>query len=227
MQQKNSLILTLSKDQSKEIESYCRLNELDVDTFLSDCFIQGFLIEKNGLLNPLKTGGVQEKWVEKEVIREKRVEVPVEVIKEIIKEVPVEKVVEKIVEITKEIPVEKIVIQEVVKEIPIEKVVEKEIFITDDKQVNELLLKIQQLENEKNELLLKIQQLKDECSKKPSVDGSKQQALQETIQKLMGDNKEKSDKILQLEKSLLELESMAYQKGILLRSSNLNDNLYK
>ena len=89
------------------------------------------------------------------------------------------------------------------------------------------MLKIQQLENEKNELLLKIQQLKDECSKKPSVDGSKQQALQETIQKLMGDNKEKSDKILQLEKSLLELESMAYQKGILLRSSNLNDNLYK
>jgi hypothetical protein len=38
---------------------------------------------------------------------------------------------------------------------------------------------------------------------------------------------EKSDKILQLEKSLLELEGMAYQKGILLRSSNLNDNLYR
>lgn len=199
MEQKNSSILTISKEQSKEVESYCRLNELDVQTFINDCFKQGFLIEKNGLLNPLKTGVVDKKWVEKEVIVEKRVEIPVEV------------------------------------------VVTKIEYICDDTQTNELLLKIQQLKQEKDELLLKTQQLTldhdtqiseymrkvDECSKKPSVDGSKQQALQETIQKIMGDNKEKSDKILQLEKSLLELESMAYQKGILLRSSNLNDNLYK
>lgn len=199
MEQKNSSILTISKEQSKEVESYCRLNELDVQTFINDCFKQGFLIEKNGLLNPLKTGVVDKKWVEKEVIVEKRVEIPVEV------------------------------------------VVTKIEYICDDTQTNELLSKIQQLEQEKDELLLKTQQLTldhdtqiseyirkvDECSKKPSVDGSKQQALQETIQKIMGDNKEKSDKILQLEKSLLELESMAYQKGILLRSSNLNDNLYK
>jgi hypothetical protein len=207
MEQKNSSILTISKEQSKEVESYCRLNELDVQTFINDCFKQGFLIEKNGLLNPLKTGGVDKKWVEKEVIVEKRVEIPVEVIKEV----------------------------------PVEVVVTKIEYICDDTKTNELLLKIQQLEQQKDELLLKIQQLTsdhdtqiseyirklDGCSKKPSLDGSKQQALQETIQKIMGDNKEKSDKILQLEKSLLELESMAYQKGILLRSSNLNDNLYK
>lgn len=199
MEQKNSSILTISKEQSKEVESYCRLNELDVQTFINDCFKQGFLIEKNGLLNPLKTGVVDKKWVEKEVIVEKRVEIPVEV------------------------------------------VVTKIEYICDDTKTNELLLKIQLLEQEKDELLLKTQQLTldhdtqiseyirkvDECSKKPSVGGSKQQALQETIQKIMGDNKEKSEKILQLEKSLLELESMAYQKGILLRSSNLNDNLYK
>ncbi len=55
---------------------------------------------------------------------------------------------EKIVEITKEIPVEKVVIQEVIKEVPIEKVVEKIIKVSDDTQVNELLLKIQQLENQ-------------------------------------------------------------------------------
>ena len=52
------------------------------------------------------------------------------------------------VEITKEIPVEKVVIKEVIKEVPIEKVIEKEVFITDDSQVNELLSKIQQLENQ-------------------------------------------------------------------------------
>jgi|GEM_PF-1593400 len=71
---------------------------------------------------------VQEKIVEKEVIKE----VPVEVIKEvpvekvIEKEVPVEVIkevpVEKLVEIVKEVPVEKVV--EVVKEIPVEKVVQ-------------------------------------------------------------------------------------------------------
>lgn len=71
---------------------------------------------------------VQEKVVEKEVIKE----VPVEVIKEvpvekvIEKEVPVEVIkevpVEKLVEIVKEVPVEKVV--EVVKEVPVEKVVQ-------------------------------------------------------------------------------------------------------
>ena len=61
--------------------------------------------------------------VEKEVIKEVKVEVPVEKIveKEVIKEVPVEKIVEKIVE--KEVPVE--VIKEVKVEVPVEKIVEK------------------------------------------------------------------------------------------------------
>jgi hypothetical protein len=215
MDQKNSLTLILNKELTKEIIGYCQLNDIDPDAFLVECFKQGFLIEKNGLIG--KTGGIQEKWVEKEVIVEKRVEVPVEVIKE----------VEKIVEVIKEVPVESIVEKfvEVVKEIPVEVVIEKEVYITDDEQVNELGEKIAKLEEEKNELLLKIQQLN--LDKPKEVDKSKLQGLQDTIQKLLSDNKEKSDKILQLEKSLLDLESMAYQKGILLRSSNLNDNLYR
>jgi hypothetical protein len=215
MDQKNSLIITLSKEQTKEVIRYCQLNDIDPDGFLVDCFNQGFLIEKNGLIG--KTGGVQEKWVEKEVIVEKRVEIPVEVIKE----------VEKIVEVIKEVPVESVVekVVEVIKEVPVEVIVEKEIYITDDEQVNELGGKIDKLEEEKNELLFKIQQLG--LNKPKEVDKSKLQGLQDTIQKLLSDNKEKSDKILQLEKSLLDLESMAYQKGILLRSSNLNDNLYR
>jgi hypothetical protein len=215
MDQKNSLTITLSKEQTKEVIRYCQLNDIDPDGFLVDCFNQGFLIEKNGLIG--KTGGVQEKWVEKEVIVEKRVEIPVEVIKE----------VEKIVEVIKEVPVESVVekVVEVIKEVPVEVIVEKEIYITDDEQVNELGGKIDKLEEEKNELLFKIQQL--DLNKPKEVDKSKLQGLQDTIQKLLSDNKEKSDKILQLEKSLLELEGMAYQKGILLRSSNLNDNLYR
>ena len=80
-----------------------------------------------------------EKVVEKEVVKEVRVEVPVEkvvekeVVKEVRVEVPVEKVVEKEVvkEVRVEVPVEKIVEKEVIKEVrvevPVEKVVEKEV----------------------------------------------------------------------------------------------------
>jgi hypothetical protein len=149
MEQNNSLIINFTKQELKDIESFCKLNELEKEKFIKECFMQGYYIEKHGLLS--KTGGVQEKWVEKEVIREKRVEVPIEiikevekeVIKEIIKEVPVEKVVEKIVEIIKEIPVEKVVIKEIIKEVPVEKIVT----VYDNSSENELLLKIQQLEN--------------------------------------------------------------------------------
>ena len=149
MEQNNSLIINFTKQELKDIESFCKLNELEKEKFIKECFMQGYYIEKHGLLS--KMGGVQEKWVEKEVIREKRVEVPIEiikevekeVIKEIIKEVPVEKVVEKIVEITKEIPVEKVVIKEIIKEVPVEKIVT----VYDNSSENELLLKIQQLEN--------------------------------------------------------------------------------
>lgn len=103
------------------------------------------------------SGPVQEKIVEKEVIKEVPVEVikevpvekviekevPVEVVKEVpverlvevVKEVPVEKIVEvvkevpveKVVEVVREVPVEKVVEKVVEKEVPVEKIVEKEI----------------------------------------------------------------------------------------------------
>jgi len=189
MEQNNSLIINFTKQELKDIESFCKLNELENEKFIKGCFMQGYYIEKHGLLS--KTGGVQEKWVEKEVIREKRVEVPIEiikevekeVIKEIIKEVPIEKVVEKIVEITKEIPVEKIVIKEVIKEIPIEKVVEKEVFITDDKQVNELLLKIQQLESDKRVFSTKTQEFEDEIQKFSTIKTEMENIFQNKMSK--------------------------------------------
>ena len=142
-----------NKKTLESIVKYCELNKIDnIDGFIKKCFDSGFNIEKYGLLG--KTSGIEEKQVEIEVIREKRVEIPVEVIKEVEKiiEVPVEviKEVEKIVEIIKE--VEKIVEvpKEVIKEI--EKIVEvpvevvKQVYITDEKQVNELALKVEDYE---------------------------------------------------------------------------------
>ena len=167
--------LVLTKEELADLQTFCKLNKLEIDDVIASAFRQGYRIEKYGLLGT--PGVVQEKIIEKEVIVEKRIEVPVEVIiekpviqyveveKEIIKEIPVDRVGEKIVEVTKEIPVEKVVIKEVIKEIPIEKVVEKEIFITDDNQVNELLFKIQQLESDKQIFSTKTQELEEEVRK--------------------------------------------------------------
>ena len=170
MEQKNLSTINLSRKQLKDVEEFCKLNKIEnVEEFLVKCFVEGYEIEKYGLLQ--NSGGSREKWVEKEVIVEKRVEVPVEVIiekpiieyveveKEIIKEIIVEKVVEKLIEVIKEIPVEKIVIQEVIKEIPVEVKVEKKVYITDDEAVKQLGEKITNLEEEKSQLLSKIQQL--------------------------------------------------------------------
>ena len=213
MEPKNFSIINLTQKELRDVEQYCKLNSIeDIPLFLHTCWRQGYETEKFGLLG--KTGGVQEKWVEKEVIVEKRVEIPVEVIKEvekiievpiekeiikeIIKEVPVEKVVEKIVEITKEIPVEKIVIKEVIKEIPIEKVVEKEVFITDDKEVNELLLKIQQLETDKQIFSTKTQELEEEVRKFSTITTENENIFQYKMSK-------KDEELNELRRNLDEL----------------------
>jgi hypothetical protein len=150
MELKNSSTINLTQKEIKDIQQFCNLNKIeDIPTFLRDCTWKGYEIEKFGLLG--KTGGIQEKQVEIEVIREKRVEIPVEVIKEVIK---VEYV---------EVPVEKIV--EVIKEVPVEKVVTKIEYISDKTSENELLLKIQQLESEKQIFSTKTQELEGEVRK--------------------------------------------------------------
>lgn len=173
--------LELTSKEHKDLLSYCKLNNFDPETILKSSYLEGFKIEKYGLLSG--SGNVIEKEVIKEVIKyvevpvveEKEVvkieyvdveklvevvkEVPVEKIVEVIKEVPVDRVVEKIVEVTKEVPVERVVIQEVIKEVPIEKVVEKIVKISDDTQVNELLLKIQQLENQPPKIVETIKEV--------------------------------------------------------------------
>jgi len=170
MEQKDSKIFNNQTMQT--VSAYCSANNIDdIDDFIYKCFKQGFDIKKYGLLGKplnegekdLNTGGIEEKQVEIEVIREIRVEVPVEVIKE----------VEKIVEV----PVE------VIKEVPVEIVVEKIIYTTDDNQINELgeknaKLEIQLFENSEqlDELLLKIQQLNGEISiKTTEIDNIRQE----------------------------------------------------
>ena len=272
--------LKLSNAEHKDLLSYCNLNDLLISSVVKDSFTTGFNIERYGLLN---SGVSQEKQVEKEVIVEKRVEIPVEVIKEVvkieyvevekpvevvkevtvekvvevIKEVPVERVVEKIVEVSKEVPVEKVVVQEVIKEVPVEKVVEKIVKVSDDTQINELLLKIQQLENthpkvvevikevpvDKVVIQEKIVEVTKEVVKEVPVevikeiiiekesDGNwkpKLEALQNTVQKLKQDNIEKDKKIKEYEKTIEDIQKFQQErKAAFLKGSNLDDTLYK
>ena len=158
--------IVLTKDELKDLESYCALNKFNVDKIIKSSFKQGFSIEKYGLLG--KTVNEGEKHLIKEVIVEKRVEIPVEVIKEVVKieyvEVPVEVInevtVEKLVEVIKEVPVDKVVIKEIIKEVPVEKIVT----IYDNSSENELLLKIQQLEQEFSTKTTEIGTIKQEFS---------------------------------------------------------------
>ena len=246
MEQNNSLIINFTKQELKDIESFCKLNELEKEKFIKGCFMQGYYIEKHGFLG--KMGGVQEKWVEKEVIREKRVEIPIEIIKE----------------------VEKVVIKEIIKEVPVEKIVT----IYDNSSENELLLKIQQLENgiakkdseldelrqkfstkedeittkerefstittenenifqykisKKDEELDELRQTLDELKSKPevSVDNSKTKMLETTLQNLRKDLSLKNTKITELEGKIKQLESVNRNvEAIYLKGSNLKQNL--
>ena len=249
MEQNNSLIINFTKQELKDIESFCKLNELEKEKFIKECFMQGYYIEKHGFLG--KMGGVQEKWVEKEVIREKRVEIPIEIIKE----------------------VEKVVIKEIIKEVPVEKIVT----IYDNSSENELLLKIQQLENgiakkdsELDELRQKFSTKEDEITTKErefstittenenifqykiskkdeeldelrhsldklsvvvknetteSLLKPKIEALQKTLQELRKQIREKDKFILQLRKDVLLLQEQPNKRAIFLASTNLNNEI--
>jgi predicted RNase H-like nuclease (RuvC/YqgF family) len=206
------------------LSAYCSANNIeDIDDFIYKCFKQGFDIKKYGFLGKtlnegekhLKTGGIEEKQVEIEVIREIRVEVPVEVIKE----------------------------------------VEKIIYTTDDTQVNELLLKIQQLEQEISTKTTEIGTIRQEFSTKTEemenifqnkmskkdgeldelrhnldipVTNDKLNMLQQTIQNLNSEIRDLKKKNEELEKKLLEQPKESDFKSARFHgSSNLNDGLYK
>jgi hypothetical protein len=158
--------LNLSSTENKDLISYCNMNDLRISEVIKKSYHEGFNIERYGLLN---TGGIREKQVEKEVIVEKRVEIPVEVIKEVVRIEYVEVPVDRIVEIIKEVPsppveteVIKYVDREVIKEVKVEVPVEKIVYIYDKKE-EEVVTKV---ETNCDEFLLKIQELE---SRKPEV----------------------------------------------------------
>jgi hypothetical protein len=186
---------------NKEIYDFCMINGItDINKFIQECFKQGFDIKRYGLLG--ETG-------KKEVIVEKTVEVPIEVIKEI----------EKIVEVIKEVPVDRVVIQEVVKEVPVETIVEKIIQVSDDTQINELLLKIQQLENRQPEIVEVIKEVTVEKSNDKTL------MLQETLVKLRLEIVDKTKKIEELEIKIKTMESNMSQPAFYLKGSNLNQKM--
>ena len=237
------------------VSAYCLANNIEnVDDFIYKCFRQGFDIEKYGFLG--KTVNEGEKDLKKEVIVEKQVEIPDEVIKEVtiekivevIKEVPVDRVVEKVVEVVKEVPVEKVVIKEILKEVPVDRVVEKEIYITDDKQVEELgeslAKKNEELDVLRQEFSTKTTEMENifqnKMSKKDEeldelrrnldipVDNSKLQMLQQTITNLNGEIRDLKTKNKELVNKLLEQSKETdFTRARFHGSSNLNDGLYK
>ena len=163
-------------------------------------------------------------------------EVPVEVIRE----------VEKIVEIIKEIEV----IKEVTVEVPVEKIVTKIEYISDKDSENELLLKIQQLEetifhlnddfeSERQEFSTKTQELTKifqdkiskenikvvEVEKEVVVDNSKQKMLESTLQNLRKELTLKNSIIDELETKNKLLESNNQQPAVYLKGSNLSEKM--
>lgn len=242
--------LNLSSTENKDLISYCNMNDLRISEVIKKSYLEGFNIERYGLLN---TGGIREKQVEKEVIVEKRVEIPVEVIKEVVRIEYVEVPVDRIVEIIKEVPsppveteVIKYVDREVIKEVKVEVPVEKIVYIYDKKEeevvtkvetnCDEFLSKIQELESRKPEVIevikeVPVEVIKEIIIEKESTDiglKSKLDAIQNTVQKLKLDNIEKDKKIKEYEKTIEDIQKFQTdRKAAFLKGSNLDDTLYK
>ena len=242
--------LNLSSTENKDLISYCNMNDLRISEVIKKSYLEGFNIERYGLLN---TGGIREKQVEKEVIVEKRVEIPVEVIKEVVRIEYIEVPVDRIVEIIKEVPsppletevikyVDREVITEVKVEVPVEKIVyiydkkEEEVVTKEETNCDEFLSKIQELESRKPEVIevikeVPVEVIKEIIIEKESTDiglKSKLEAIQNTVQKLKLDNIEKDKKIKEYEKTIEDIQKFQTdRKAAFLKGSNLDDTLYK
>jgi hypothetical protein len=211
MEKKNSQIFNLPKTLDNEIKMFCELNKIeDIDSFIMNCLKGGFAIEKFGI-TPIKAG---KEVVEKEVIKE----------------------VEKIVEVIKEVPVEKIV--NVIKEVPVEKIIEKEVYVTDDIEINELSQKKRQLEKDidiKNKEIVKAQNnnllLKGKIKTLEAIiKESPKEVIKEDKTKiisLQNEIKTLKDKIEECEDVLNHFSRFSGSKATHLKSSRLNDDLYK
>ena len=217
-----------NKETLGSVESFCKLNNIDdVDGFIKNIFQEGFNIKKYGLLGKtlnegekdLKTGGIEEKRVEIEVIREIRVEVPVEVIKE----VPVDRVVEKIIYTTNDIQINELggKIAELEQEISTK--------TTEIGRIREeFSTKTTEMENIFQNKMSKKDEELDELRRNLDipVTNNKLNMLQDTLQNLRNDLSLKNDKINELEKINQELQKTAnLQNAIYMKGSNLNSRI--
>jgi hypothetical protein len=217
-----------NKETLSRVESFCKLNNIDdIDSFIKNIFQEGFNIKKYGLLGKtlnegekhLKTGGIEEKRVEIEVIREIRVEVPVEVIKE------VEKIVTKIEYIS-------------------DKNSETELLLKIQQLEEEISTKTTEIGTIRKEFSTKTTEtennFQNEMSKKDleldelrrnldlNLDDNKVKMLQQTVQNLTGEVRDLKKKNEELNKQMLEkpIES-DFTRARFHGSSNLNNDLYK
>jgi len=217
-----------NKETLSSVESFCKLNNIDdIDSFIKNIFQEGFNIKKYGLLGKtlnegekhLKTGGIEEKRVEIEVIREIRVEVPVEVIKEI------EKIVTKIEYIS-------------------DKNGETELLLKIQQLEEEISTKTTEIGTIRKEFSTKTTEMENnfqnEMSKKDleldelrrnldiNLDDNKVKMLQQTVQNLTGEVRDLKKKNEELNKQMLEkpIES-DFTRARFHGSSNLNNDLYK
>ena len=221
--------MELPKDLKDKVWNYCRLNDItDVNGFIIKTLKKGLDVEVYGLLGKtlnegekdLKTGGIEEKRAEIEVIREIRVEVPVEVIKE----VPVDRVVEKIIYTTDDIQINELggKIAELEQEISTK--------ITEIGRIREEF-STKTTENEsffQNEMSKKNKEL-DELRRTldDPVTNNNINMLQETLQKLRKEMSNKDEKIKELEKINNNLQNTTQNNvgAIFLKGSNLNNIL--
>jgi hypothetical protein len=239
--------IELSSKEYKDLISYCNLNKLDPDTILKKSYLEGFNIERYGLLgdDSGKIGGIEEKQVEIEVIREIRVEVPVEVVKyvevpveiikeveviqyvdrEVVNEVPVEIIKEKIVNVIQEVPVEKIVYiydkkeEEVVTNL--DNICDKPKPIIIEKIVEVPVEVIKEVIVEKEVIKEVIVENDTDSKLRPKLD-----ALQQTVQKLKLDNIEKDKLIKEYEKTIQDIQKFNEgTKAMFLKGSNLDNKL--
>ena len=195
--------LNLSNTENKDLISYCNLNDLRISEVIKKSYLEGFNIERYGLLN---VGGEKEKIIEKEVVVEKRVEIPVEIIKEVVKveyvevEKPVEvvKYVEVPVEIIKEVEVVKYIDREVVNEVPVEIIkekivnvvkevpVEKIVYVTDQEEMkSKIFQKEQEFEQQRQEFSIKTQEMENIFQKEMSKKDEDLAKLRQTLDELL------------------------------------------
>ena len=219
------------------VSAFCESQEIkDVDNFMYLCFKQGFDIRKYGLLGKtlnegekdLKTGGIEEKRAEIEVIREIRVEVPVEVIKEVEKVVTkIEYISDKTGETELLLKIQQLENEMSKKDEELDELRRK--FSIKEEELNQLRQEFstKDTENEsffQNKMSKKDEEL-DELRRKldDPVTNNNINMLQSTLQKLRGELSEKNQKIKELEQINKGISDNQQTSGAyLLRGSNLN-----